>query len=245
MSRTSSSFTLAPVRLLLGLALLVGPTACEGPSAGDLFGDPGAGGSGDGGGDTLSSSTGRGGSTSHQASSQQAASTGAPSATSVTSATSVATTSSGPGCDPIAYFTCLVDGECVPLAWVCDAFSDCADGSDEAPLNPGCDAVATTSTGGCEASCSDGTCIPASYVCDDVTDCADGSDEVGCDPDVPDGWRCSASFYGSQDGCDCGCGVLDPDCATPTVASCQYCNYDGSCATSCEEIDDDANWLCE
>jgi hypothetical protein len=233
----------APASLPLGLALLVGATACEGPSAGDLFGDPGAGGAGDGGASSVGASTGKGGSTSHQASSsQQAASTGTPSAISVTS---VATTSSGTGCDPVAYYTCIADGACVPLAWACDSFSDCADGSDEAPLNPVCGGVTSTTTGGCEASCSDGTCIPASYLCDDVSDCSDGSDELGCDPVVPDGWRCSATFYGSDDGCDCGCGVLDPDCATPGVASCQYCNYEGSCATSCEEIDDDSNWLCD
>jgi hypothetical protein len=25
-------------------------------------------------------------------------------------------------------------------------------------------------------------------------------------------WTCSNDWYGTEDGCDCGCGVIDPDC---------------------------------
>jgi len=46
---------------------------------------------------------------------------------------------------------------------------------------------------------------------------ADGN----CDPvdlkDVPDTWDtsiCTAESYNNSDGCDCGCGATDPDCAT-------------------------------
>lgn len=37
---------------------------------------------------------------------------------------------------------------------------------------------------------------------------------------VPDAWHCSPSYYqgGIADGCDCDCGVPDPDCEQPNVA---------------------------
>ena len=38
----------------------------------------------------------------------------------------------------------------------------------------------------------------------------------------PAGWTCTASFFDTDDGCDCGCGVADPDCATPAFASCEF-----------------------
>eukprot|EP00514_Thraustochytrium_sp_LLF1b_P012390 CAMPEP_0184555408 /NCGR_PEP_ID=MMETSP0199_2-20130426/37482_1 /TAXON_ID=1112570 /ORGANISM="Thraustochytrium sp., Strain LLF1b" /LENGTH=204 /DNA_ID=CAMNT_0026951725 /DNA_START=253 /DNA_END=863 /DNA_ORIENTATION=- len=31
-------------------------------------------------------------------------------------------------------------------------------------------------------------------------------------PTVPKGWTCDAQYYSANDGCDCGCGVRDPDC---------------------------------
>jgi hypothetical protein len=45
---------------------------------------------------------------------------------------------------------------------------------------------------------------------------------------VPILWTCDVGYY--ADGiCDCGCGVVDPDCADATVGSCEYCNDVGSC----------------
>jgi hypothetical protein len=62
----------------------------------------------------------------------------------------------------------------------------------------------------------------------------------------PPGWTCRAEYYGTADGCDCGCGVIDPDCADGTVASCDYCALSGSCSWSwCPgDIDPAQNWLC-
>ena len=61
----------------------------------------------------------------------------------------------------------------------------------------------------------------------------------------PPGWTCRAEYYGTSDGCDCGCGVIDPDCADGTVASCDYCALSGSCSWLwCEDIDPAQNWLC-
>jgi len=31
--------------------------------------------------------------------------------------------------------------------------------------------------------------------------------------ELPAGWQCESSRYGGGDGCDCGCGAYDPDCA--------------------------------
>lgn len=38
---------------------------------------------------------------------------------------------------------------------------------------------------------------------------------------APDGWVCPRGWFGSGDGCDCGCGVLDDDCADSTIGSCE------------------------
>jgi hypothetical protein len=34
---------------------------------------------------------------------------------------------------------------------------------------------------------------------------------------VPANWVCSSSFFSAGDGCDCSCGVTDPDCTDPTA----------------------------
>jgi hypothetical protein len=76
----------------------------------------------------------------------------------------------------------------------------------------------------------------------------DGGGAVGCTPgkscffsagltgtcaDSIDGWLCSVSYHAASDGCDCGCGIDDPDCngagsSTPglgsTSAGCDYCH---------------------
>jgi hypothetical protein len=49
-------------------------------------------------------------------------------------------------------------------------------------------------------------------------------------------------------GCQCGCGVLDPDCIDGTVSSCDICGELGSCSpldSLCPgDIDPTRNWLC-
>ncbi|KAL9641528.1 hypothetical protein ABK040_013449 [Willaertia magna] len=53
---------------------------------------------------------------------------------------------------------------------------------------------------------------------------------------IPSDWNCPADYYGSGDGCDCGCGAWDPDCFGQTIGSyafgCldnQFCNDKGVC----------------
>lgn len=81
---------------------------------------------------------------------------------------------------------------------------------------------------------------------------------VACDADCsqvdlamctggPEGWTCEASYYDADDGCDCGCGVVDPDCADMTSASCEYCNVIGSCVAfdgDCTAVDPANNAAC-
>ncbi len=67
-------------------------------------------------------------------------------------------------------------------------------------------------------------------------------------PMVPDEWGCDPSYYDTDDGCDCGCGALDPDCPNPTVDACEYCGYPGTCNEGdddCSEIQMNNNALCE
>ncbi len=59
---------------------------------------------------------------------------------------------------------------------------------------------------------------------------------------APDDWNCSSSYYGAADGCDCGCGIFDPDCTNATATVCDYCDLSGSCA----EFDSDCSiWGCD
>lgn len=39
---------------------------------------------------------------------------------------------------------------------------------------------------------------------------------------APPEWNCSAQYYDARDGCDCGCGAPDPDCAEATIEACDY-----------------------
>jgi hypothetical protein len=55
--------------------------------------------------------------------------------------------------------------------------------------------------------------------------------------DVPPTWQCNEFFFagGTSDGCDCGCGAIDPDCGAGGCAeegcfeaACTYCYVGGS-----------------
>ena len=56
---------------------------------------------------------------------------------------------------------------------------------------------------------------------------------------VPSGWTCYDGWYDNDDGCDCACGEVDPDCADPgdTLYWCsagQVCSPTGACTTAAE-----------
>eukprot|EP00732_Lithocolla_globosa_P002429 Lithocolla_globosa_v1_NODE_1584_length_2467_cov_5.572139.p1 type:complete len:763 gc:universal NODE_1584_length_2467_cov_5.572139:2427-139(-) len=69
---------------------------------------------------------------------------------------------------------------------------------------------------------------------------------------VPSNFTCPSSYYHSQDGCDCNCGVFDPDCSDPLaqIYGCFgeniYCTFDGMCSPIPEDQPSiPAEWQCD
>ena len=81
----------------------------------------------------------------------------------------------------------------VPLAPVCPLGEYCSNINSSDPPN--------------------GFCAEKTW-CDSDDECQDGEFCNGmdkCVPRYPDGWTCG-DYYNANDGCDCNCGVWDPDC---------------------------------
>jgi V8-like Glu-specific endopeptidase len=88
-----------------------------------------------------------------------------------------------------------------------------------------CQSVADPTLCGSAGQCGDGFCSSDESASSCASDCAvacgDGicalSEWDSCPGDceiiVPAEWTCDAGWYGSFDGCDCDCGVTDPDCS--------------------------------
>ena len=167
---------------------------------------------------------------------------------------------------------CEYGDGCCPTG--CDATTDddcsptCGNGVIEPP-NEFCDGL-------CIDSCEDGDActidilVGGPETCNSgctfqlITECADidgccppGCDlwtDADCDPCVgpgctaPDGWTCPAAHYNTQDGCDCDCGLYDPDCdiVDATLYGCDighYCDAEGVC-TPFEVCDPHVNEIC-
>lgn len=107
-----------------------------------------------------------------------------------------------------AQFECIV-ATCDPLCNHCG----------NAVCDPGEDQINCAIDCGCPTQvCGDGVC---NAFCEG---------QAGCPADCPDTWSCSPEYFG--DGvCDCGCGIVDSDCADATVASCVWCTEPGSCGS--------------
>ena len=138
----------------------------------------------------------------------------------------------------------IVDGTStpVPAGWNC-APETYADGG---VCDCGCGLVDPDCMDETAASCDE---------CNGEGSCA--ADEMGCMTienmdnsvcEIP-GWTCDIGYYDAADGCDCGCGITDPDCADMTLDSCDFCSGDGSCSDqACDgntQIDAANNAVCQ
>ncbi len=121
---------------------------------------------------------------------------------------------SGWTCDPSAYG----DGYCSCGCGAPDI--DCADSASWA----------------CEVCDDPGTC--SDYDCLNI----DLAQNWSCDASSP--WTCDATYYEALDGCDCGCGIVDPDCSSTDAADCDFCSGVGSCAGTCSDISTADNAHC-
>lgn len=110
--------------------------------------------------------------------------------------------------------------------WTCDPMLyDAGDGACDCGCgvpDPDCISGFVNACTGCGAtgSCSEGEIDCGTFV--------DPDDNYLCNP-IP-GWTCAPNLYGMADGCNCGCGIADPDCPDGLAASCDVCNNYGSCA---------------
>ncbi len=104
---------------------------------------------------------------------------------------------------------------------MCDAYSDCHDGSDEWPE--------VCENWGCTVGhwkCADNVkCIYDYVVCDSYTDCYDGSDEVDCA-----NWKCAEGWWKCADNLQC----LDDE---------SFC--DGRLKYGCHDGSDEWPEICE
>jgi hypothetical protein len=143
---------------------------------------------------------------------------------------------------------CLDDGACDPYLEGC-LCADCAE-HPECLDNPTCGDGVIAPPETCEGDDLGGQdCLSLGFTGGTlVCDGACNLDDTGC---TIDGWTCPLQYYnaGPMDGCDCGCGIMDPDCADASVASCQWCNDTGSCDTTASGcpgiIDPDDNSQCD
>jgi hypothetical protein len=68
---------------------------------------------------------------------------------------------------------------------------------------------------------------------------------------IPDEWACDPFFYGNDDGCDCNCGVIDPDCYNDDfIFNCYEgeatgCNQQGECEYRTYYEDVPESWTCD
>ncbi len=106
-------------------------------------------------------------------------------------------------------------------------------GTATAPAGWTCSATYYASDDGCDCGCGivdpdceDSTPESCGYSWCGTNSATDPADTTQCVDEAPpaEGWTCTFSYYGGDDGCDCGCGAPDPDCESDALSSCRY-NY--------------------
>ncbi len=124
------------------------------------------------------------------------------------------------------------DWRCLGLAYG-NGYCDCGCGAPD----PDCtsDDVEACDTCNVFGGCNRGPC-PGKIDPDDISQCTP----------PPDGWTCTPEAYFDQSTCNCGCGVVDADCASDDPSECDACNSTGSCSAGiCPgAIDPDDNTSC-
>lgn len=116
-----------------------------------------------------------------------------------------------------------------------------------------CSATHYNTSDGCDCGCGirDPDCDGTSSGSPVLTHC-NQANPVGCSvtgqclyvKEIPEEWTCDKHYYGSNDGCDCNCGVLDPDChadydsynGLTLNCPCQgmSCSAEGTCVGTCD-----------
>ncbi len=135
-----------------------------------------------------------------------------------------------PACSSPAFSACDFNGCSDGIVDGIDPTQCLADAS-QSPWTCGFAAYADSETCDCGCGVPDPDCPSASLdACDangcqpgtevsptDTTACIQSEAFVGARP----GWWCPADWYAGEDGCDCGCGLIDPDCPrAPQLADC-------------------------
>ena len=104
----------------------------------------------------------------------------------------------------------------MPASWACPA-ADYGDGICHCGCEAGdfdCDSP-TQAT--CEADgCRDGFVVDPT----DTRYCIAGENPPVDGGPAPAEWVCDSTWFGTGDGCDCGCGVLDSDCESDSISAC-------------------------
>lgn len=112
-------------------------------------------------------------------------------------------------------------GTTAPPGWTCEpaTYGDGACNCGCGVVDSDCPDEKATS---CEV-CDETSCWPLH--CDKV----EADDNAHCSAPPP-AWNCSPRLYRDGARCDCGCGALDPDCASADAAACDKCDAPGSCS---------------
>eukprot|EP01105_Mastigella_eilhardi_P021517 TRINITY_DN5216_c0_g1_i1.p2 TRINITY_DN5216_c0_g1~~TRINITY_DN5216_c0_g1_i1.p2 ORF type:complete len:260 (+),score=47.14 TRINITY_DN5216_c0_g1_i1:767-1546(+) len=133
------------------------------------------------------------------------------------------------GCD--AGVACLADGTCnsqSPGSWECDgSYYNASDGCDCncGAWDPDCDKDAHS------FSCNGKLCKKPNGYCDTAQPVT--------------GWTCDATHYNAHDGCDCACGVVDPDCSDSYAEVYNCPNVGDLCVSGvCTTRAVPAGWTC-
>jgi hypothetical protein len=134
--------------------------------------------------------------------------------------------------------------------WDCEYGTDCTDCGIRLWAGRGEPVCLNECTYSADGECDDGGPSSVFSLCAPGTDCIDcgvrdsaseGLAGTGGGTSVPAEWTCSARYYGSADGCDCGCGAADPDCqgfgctvASCSAPSCRFCHAADGSSESCD-----------